>query len=246
MQDRLGTHPAYQFLHTFWVAVDWLYPPRCGGCQISGTRWCADCERKIDYLGNRPICLVCGIPQNGSPVCADCRNDPPPFRALRSCATYQGPLREAIQRLKYRADLGLSEIFAQKLAQLYTSYSWPVDFVTVVPLSKGRIKERGYNQADMIARTLALAIGKPYRPTAIERIRETQSQVGLSAAERRLNVQGAFIANEKIVAGRNVLIIDDVTTTGSTMNACSLACMQKSAKNVYGLTVARAVITSHT
>jgi ComF family protein len=142
--------------------------------------------------------------------------------------------------------LGLSEIFALKLALLFGATGWSVDLVTVVPLSRGRIKERGFNQADLIARTLALAIRKPYRPAALKRVRETRSQVGLSAIERRQNVQDAFSADEKIVAGRNVLIIDDVTTTGATMSACSRACLEKTAYNVYGLTIARAVITAHT
>ncbi len=242
MQDRLGASPAYQILHTFWAAADWLYPPICSGCQRPGTRWCADCDRKIEKIHDQSICPVCGLPQSGYQICHDCRSDPPPYRAIRSYAVYKGPIREAIHRMKYHSDLGISEIFARKLTYLFITTGWPVDLVTVVPLSRGRVKQRGYNQADLLARTFALAIKKPYRPGALRRVRETQSQVGLNADERRLNVQDAFGADAMLVAGKNVLIIDDVTTTGATLRECSRACSQNGANHVYGLTIARAVI----
>lgn len=243
MLDRLGASPAYQVLHTLWVAADWLYPPNCSGCKRPGTRWCPECERKIEKIEERSMCPICGLPQTGTRICQSCRDDPPPYRAIRSYAVYKGPIREAIHRMKYQSDLGISEIFAQKLAVLYAATGWTVDLVTVVPLGRTRVKQRGFNQADLLARTLALAIKRPYRPSVLRRIRETQSQVGLSADERRINVRDAFWADEKLISGKNVLIIDDVITTGATMSECGCACLQKNAKNVYGLSIARAVIT---
>ncbi len=242
MQDRLGASPAYRIVQSVWVAVDWLYPPKCGGCQQPGARWCLDCEEKTVKIDQKSICPVCGIPQTGFHICADCRRNSPPFRELRSWAVYQGPVRQAIRRLKYHSDLGLSEIFTRRLLDLYTTTDWTVDLVTVVPLGRSRVKERGFNQADLLARSLALAIQRPYRPAALKRVRETSSQVGLNARERLLNVQNAFEAEADIVAGKSLLIIDDVTTTGATMSESSHACLRKNAYNVYGLTVARAVI----
>lgn len=242
MQDRLGGSPAYQLLHTFWMAVDWLYPPQCGGCQRPGIRWCADCEAKTEIIDHNLICPICGIPQAGMHPCVECQANKPSYKAMRSWAVYQGAIRGAIRRMKYRSDMGLSETFAQYLSNLIVMLDWPIDFVTVVPLGQRRRKERGYNQADLLARSVALAINRPYQPAAIKRRRETRSQVGLSAIERHQNVQDAFAANPEIVCRKNILIVDDVTTTGATMNECSRACMEKNAKNVYGITIARAVI----
>jgi len=241
MQDRLGTSPAYRLLRSFWTAVDWLYPPRCGGCQQAGIRWCADCEARAIKINSGMICPVCGTPQTGLTNCTQCLTNPPPFREVRSWAIYQGPVREAIHRLKYRSDLGLSDTFAQKLAGLLVSTDWTIDIVTVVPLGRDRLKERGFNQADLLARSLALAVNLPYRPSAVTRVRDTQSQVGLTAVERRQNVMDAFTADPQIVAGKNLLIVDDVITTGATLSECSRAVIEKNAYNVYGVTIARAL-----
>ena len=116
---------------------------------------------------------------------------------------------------------------------------WQVDLVTPVPIGLARRKQRGYNQAALLAFPLALAIGKPFRSQALVKARETPSQVGLTAAQRRENVAQAFQANTKIVAQKSVLIIDDVTTSGATIEACCMALIRAGARQVYGLTLAR-------
>jgi competence protein ComFC len=242
MQDRLGASPAYHLLHTFWVTVDWIYPPYCGGCHKPGSRWCADCEAQAVKIDDSALCPVCGIPQSENHLCSDCKGHPPRIKAIRSWAVYQGAVREAIHRLKFHSDLGLSEIFALKLMDIYIKTGWNIDLITAVPLSRGRMKDRGFNQSGFIARSLALALRIPYYPVALKRIRETNSQVGLKVHERQLNVNGAFIADQKVVGSKNILIIDDVTTTGATLSECSKACLEKNAYNVYGLTIARAVL----
>ncbi|MFN2195941.1 MAG: ComF family protein [Anaerolineales bacterium] len=149
-------------------------------------------------------------------------------------------MRKAIHRFKYQRDIGLGMIFAEFLYALCQAQTWNIEMVVPVPLSKARIKQRGYNQAAMIAYPLALALGRPYCNKALFRIRETRSQVGLSIQERFLNVENAFAASKPAITGKSILLIDDVTTTGSTLHACASALFSQEAKRVYCLTLARA------
>ncbi len=230
---------AYNLYHLFWVALDWLYPPECGGCRKPGERWCPDCQAQIRLI-RAPLCSICGEPQEHEGICSRCTAAPPPYRALRSCALFDGPLRLALHRLKYRQDVGLAEALSIHLIDLLAGLNWPIELITAVPLSANRMRKRGYNQARLLARPLALAHHLPYRPQAIRRTRDTQSQVGLSAKARLQNVSGAFCAQPDLVKGRTVLLIDDVATTGSTLQACCESLFQAGAVQVYGLTLARA------
>jgi ComF family protein len=126
------------------------------------------------------------------------------------------------------------------MVELAGKEKWEIDLVTPVPLGLARLAERGYNQSSLLARPLSLAMNIPYRPQILTRARETRPQVGLTAAERWVNVSGAFLAQTYGVTGRNVLVIDDVTTTGSTLEACAQALFTAGARQVYGLTFARA------
>jgi competence protein ComFC len=232
---------SYLFYHGLWTALDWLFPPQCGGCGELHSRWCAKCQN-VTLLIKPPICERCGIPINHVGICQDCKENEPHFTAVRSWAIYEGPLKEALQRLKYQRDIGLGEVFAKPLINLIADNQWAIDMVVPVPLGIARYKERGYNQSTLIAFPIALYFGYSFRPSAIRRTRETQSQVGLNLTERRRNVVGAFSARSNIVEGKNVLIIDDIATSGSTMEACASALKIAGAYEVYGLTVARAVL----
>jgi ComF family protein len=119
--------------------------------------------------------------------------------------------------------------------------AWKVDLVIPVPISLSRRSERGYNQAALLARPMALYFGMNYQPRALKKSRETHSQVGLSFDERQANVQGAFIAERLIIQGKDVLVVDDVTTSGATLNSCAQALRLAGAKEVYCLTLARAL-----
>jgi ComF family protein len=142
--------------------------------------------------------------------------------------------------LKYRRDLGLSEALASPIAGYASSLGWEVDVLTPVPLGRGRLIERGYNQAGLIAWPLSLALGIAFAPSALSRTRETRSQVGLSRAERRANVRDAFEARPSAVKGLNVMLVDDVATTGATISSCAEALHAAGARDVFALTVARA------
>lgn len=161
---------------------------------------------------------------------------------LRSYGEYGGSLRNAILRLKFRRDIGLAEALSKHLISLYNELNMDIDLIVPVPLNKTRQRKRGYNQAGLLALPLAYAICKPYKSQAIERIRDTHSQVRLGASERKKNVQDAFHAHSRWIDGKKVLVVDDVTTTGSTMSACAKALSQAGASAVYGLTLARAVL----
>jgi ComF family protein len=151
-----------------------------------------------------------------------------------------------LHQLKYERDIGLSEALSKHLIELYNEFKWEVDLIVPIPLGARRARERGFNQAGLLARPLAYAIQKAHRPVALKRTRETRSQVGLSAVERRKNVESGFTAQREIVQGKSVLIIDDVMTTGSTVNACAQALRMAGASAVYGLTLARAALHTHT
>jgi ComF family protein len=165
----------------------------------------------------------------------------PPFSALRSWAVFEGPVRAAVHQLKYRRNVALGDALARPMADFCRRLDWPVEIVVPVPLGKRRLQERGYNQVGLIAMPLAALNRWRYAPRALSRLRETKSQVGLSAVERRENVQGAFRADPRPVSGRTILLMDDVATTGATISACAEALLSAGAKAVFALTLARAL-----
>ena len=144
-------------------------------------------------------------------------------------------------RLKYSNDVGLGEIFASKLLDLFPGLGWNVDLIAPVPLGRVRQRQRGYNQSDIIARIFAGSIGIEYEPKVLLRNRETRSQVELELDEREANVKGAFTATRDRVRDKKLLVIDDIATTGATLSACSKALLAAGAAEVHALTVARAI-----
>jgi len=217
-----------------------LFPPMCGGCGKAGSRWCDDCQSKVPHL-TKPLCDVCGIPLGGPGLCADCQRVRPRFSALRSWSAFDVPVRNALHRLKYRRDMGLGDALAAQVSEFVAGLNWPVDLIVPVPLGRSRMKERGYNQVALIARPLSMALRIDYAPDALTRIRETRSQVGLTKSERRQNVHEAFHASRTRVQGRTVLLMDDVATTGSTLSSCAEAFYAAGARDVFALTVSRAL-----
>jgi len=229
----------YQFYRLFWDLVDFIFPPICGGCQEVGVRWCESCQRKTNII-TAPICEICGQ-KNLHRICQRCKTHPPRFTAVRAWAEYDGPIRNAIHDMKYRKNIGLGNSLAMHLKDLFQGNQWSIDLVVPVPLGNEREKQRGYNQADLLARPLAFNLQIPYNPRTLMRVRETQSQVELSLVERQKNLRGAFQTQNR-VEGKNIIVIDDVTTSGSTLEACASALLYAGANSVYGLTVARAML----
>jgi competence protein ComFC len=238
-----GSSPVYFAYRLLWSGLDLLFPPVCGGCGTAGSRWCDACQQNLPRL-LEPLCDVCGIPLNAPGLCEDCQRVRPRFNALRSWSAFDAPVRNALHRLKYRRDVGLGDALAAPLSEFVSDLNWPVNIIVPVPLGNRRLQERGYNQVDLIARPLALAMKIAYAPDALNRSRETRSQVGLTKLERHDNVRGAFQVVGRHVKDRIVLLMDDVATTGSTLSSCAEAFFVEGAQDVFALTVSRA-LTRH-
>jgi ComF family protein len=234
--------PAYRLYRLAWTSLDWVYPPRCGGCGSIGSRFCDHCLQETQII-QPPVCLICGQSLKNGGTCRNCRQTPPGFVAMRSWALFSGPLRKALHRLKYKRDVALGDTLAQPLIRLLALTGWTIDFVTAVPSGVARRAERGYNQAALLARPIALSQGMPLKLEALCKSRETRSQVGLNALERLRNVENAFQANSGYARGKRILLVDDVATSGATVMACARVLTQAGAQQVFVLTLARATGT---
>ena len=205
-----------------------------------GFRWCPDCRNRVNPVPE-PVCRVCGLPLSRPGICPACHDLPPPYKEMRSWVVFEGPIRHALHTLKYRRNMALGDALAPYLVELVRRLDWPAELVIPVPLGMKRMKERGYNQVALLAKPLAFSLGWRYQPRALVRVRETRSQVGLSIAERKENMAGAFRADPSLVAGKNILLMDDVTTTGATLSAGASALKEAGAKQVFAVTLARAL-----
>jgi ComF family protein len=160
---------------------------------------------------------------------------------MRSWAVFDSPIQNGLHTMKYRGNVAFGEAIADQMAEFVRELQWPGDVMIPVPLGKKRLKERGYNQVGLVAQPMAYHAGLKYEPRALWKARETRSQVGLNLSQRSENVQGAYQADAKLVKDKNVLIMDDVATTGSTISACTDALLSAGARAVFVLTIARAL-----
>ena len=219
-----------------WVDrfLDLVFPSHCAGCGRPGPVWCPACQGRLQRLEGR-LCPRCGMPAHGRGRCRTLFDFP-----VRSYARYRGPLVRALLHLKYRSNERLAAVMGEWLASVVRREGWPLSLVLAVPLAPERRRRRGYNQAALIAASLAARLDLPSSEAALTRIRETRSQVGLDGAARQQNVAGAFRADARILRESSVCLVDDLCTTGATLMACGQACVEADACAVYGLTVGRA------
>lgn len=226
----------------FQQTLDLFFPPACAGCGALGQPLCPVCSQQVEALP-ATICGHCGRPQPApTALCANCRRAPGQIRLARAAALHTAPLREAIHALKYAQRPELAPYLGRYLVAAMQTPPWthlptPIDAVVPVPLHPSRYQERGYNQSELLAAVLCGQMGLALRPAWLERVRSTPPQVGLNAAERQQNVADAFVAHSA-VAGRVLLFVDDVYTTGATLRECARAAISAGAAAVYALTLA--------
>lgn len=218
-----------------------FFPPRCISCQATTHHFCHDCQQKVVYIQN-PICRKCGYPQPASGKCYQCQKHHLQYLdVIRSVALYkQGPLKTAIHKFKYQNNRMVSQSFADLLATCYTKHLLKTEIIVPVPLHKSRYKERGYNQSALIAKDLAKLLNQPVDERTLIRHKITESQMTLDARTRKTNVARAFACQSDQLTNKIVLLIDDVCTTGATLDACAETLKQAGVRAVYGLTLARA------
>ena len=205
------------------MGIDLLFPPRCAGCGQIDTFWCTNCQQEIHAM-----------------TLAEHIEPRSPLQAIAATAWHMDKLREAVQALKYENARALAKPLGEKLSECLQQQSWIIDMIAPVPLHAKRLRERGYNQAQLLAEQVSAITGTRCEVNALQRIRETHSQVTISGAERLKNIKDAFAANSQLVTGQSILVIDDVYTTGSTLSACGEALLSAGANRVYGLTVTAA------
>jgi ComF family protein len=234
-------HYSLRVYRGYVQSLDWLFPPQCAGCNKPGSHWCEESQADLRRITN-PHCSSCGLPQKHAKLCESCESRDPAYTWARSFAYYQTHLRKALLAAKSRRDQALGIVFAEYLFQMFTNEGVDAEVVVPIPLSRQRRLERGFNQVDLFARPLALMLHLDFQSRGLKRVKETDSQVGLSQDERWMNMKNAFVANANEVAGKNILLLDDVMTTGATLAFASDALISAGAKEVYAIIVARAVL----
>ncbi len=233
------------------TALDWMFPPSCPGCAAPHPpRFCSACLGRIE-VPPAPSCRCCGLPLSGiaaAPLCRACISERRYFRRAAAGALYaahaeeRSPLGTVLHRYKYGRELHLAGALGAVFAARFPFATDAYDLIVPVPLHLRRLRWRGFNQAQLLAETLAGRLGLVIDPFALERVRATPPQVGLEGRQRRRNVRGAFaVADRARVARRRVLLVDDVYTSGATTNECSRTLRAAGAANVDVFVLARAV-----
>ena len=236
-----------------WLApaIDLVLPPRCPACRVivdGDDRFCADCFAQLAFI-TAPVCACCGVPlpHDGGPdtQCGGCLATPPRFTTARSAFIYGGPVRSVVLGLKHGDRQHLAGLMARAMLRA-AGGALPADALLVpVPLHRWRLWRRGHNQAATIARALARISGAALAVDALLRVKPTPSTRGLGRTARQRNVVGAFrVRAAEQVKGREVVLVDDVFTTGATVEACAGVLRRAGARHVHVLTFARAIASS--
>lgn len=219
--------------------TDLLFPPRCVGCHQLGDWLCERCSEQISPVAP-PICPRCGDRVATAGLCMRCQTEPLRIERIRSAVYFEGILRKAMHQFKYNGLTALADPLGGLMSVYWQDHPQPVDIVVPVPLHPARKRERGFNQAALLASAFARRAGLPLEEKTLIRQKDTSPQVDLNAQERKENVHNAFRCLDGSVEGKSVLLIDDVCTTGATLEACAVALKEGGAHQVQALTLARA------
>ncbi len=220
------------------AALDILYPARCVTCNRLGDFLCGDCYEKLPRAGGLR-CPVCWLPVWG-PNCDACAANPPSFTALRSSFRYADDVHKLVHAFKYGGQSSLAPSLAAPMLESVLAGGLEADVILPVPMTGLRQRQRGYNQAALLAKELGKALDLPLSDGLRRRHTGVQQAKSRSAVDRWRNVQGAFdIPKSGAIAGRRALLVDDVATTGATLDACSRVLLDAGAIDVVAVTLAR-------
>ena len=203
------------------IALDILFPQWCVGCGKAGNLICASCCRSLSQIVP-PLCPRCGKPQPGGMLCPGCASWPAEIDGIRSPFQFDGVMRQIVHQLKYRNLRALAAPLANLLSDYLITSPLPGEVLVPVPLHGKRLRERGYNQSRLLAQQLGKLTGLPVADDCLIRWRHMPSQARtLSVDERRSNVVNAFTCRDHSLKDKPVLLIDDVSTSGATLNSCA-------------------------
>jgi len=218
--------------------LDLVLPPRCGGCRRLGSWLCEGCRARIRRL-EEPLCRRCGVELDSARRECGCRARLRSLSRLRSAVAFEGPIESAVHRFKYEGWRRLAGPLGQLVAERLVVEGLAARCVVAVPLHRERLRQRGYNQADLLAEDLRrrLAVFAPVGK--LVRTRPTPPQVGRDRLRRFENVSNAFEWHGPRLDGEAMLLVDDVATTGATLDACARALREAGSGPVIGVSVAR-------
>ena len=222
--------------------ISFVFPPRCATCNTVGSLLCADCYGRIQWI-EEPICPQCGrvLAQLESHQCRVCEIRPLPTKQIRAATLFEDPIPKIIHKFKYNGQFGLDAPLADLMVTSWEQWETAVDLIMPIPLHSQREQERGYNQANLLAKRFGKQFDFPVHEYGLQRIKNTTAQVNLNAVDRQANMHQAFVVNETNIKGKDILLIDDVCTTGATMASAAEALIQVGARSVSGYCVARAM-----
>ena len=235
-----------RFVSDFCSGVlDLVYPPFCLVCKERGDHYlCPECAKQIVTIGS-PCCRKCGMPGDpGAYLCTDCQVRQYEFEQARSVGVYEDPLRKAIHALKYNFHLVMADPLADLMVKAFpdTFLGRHTDVVIPIPIHHSRLLDRGFNQSEELALRFCKRVSIPLERKALIKRKKTRPQVDLPTDMRAANVEGAFeVTDANRVAGKRVLLVDDVLTTGSTVNEAAKALRAAGAMSVCAYTLARSI-----
>ena len=219
-----------------------LLPVSCGLCNASTNSHlplCRHCRDELPAIGN--ACLYCALPMSTTGPCGGCQRKRPSCDDVHALLLYQEPVNFLVQQFKFNRKLEYTRLFSEMMADKITAVEKRPDMLIPVPLHSSRLRSRGYNQSWELARQLSKITGIPASHKLCRRIRKTPLQTGLKASERRRNLKHAFAINQD-VKGLHICIVDDVMTTGSTLEVIASELKSAGATRVTGMVVARVVL----
>ncbi|MFC1962076.1 ComF family protein [Chloroflexota bacterium] len=223
------------------MALDLLFPRWCVGCGEEGNFICVSCRRGLLPI-KPPICPRCGHPQADEALCSSCASGQTAIDDIRSPFIFSGVMRQAIHQFKYRNLKALATTLAELLLTYLEANPLPAEVLVPVPLHQTRLRERGYNQSELLAKELGKMTELPVLNECLIRERYSLPQARTAtAAERKKNVENAFSCPGTSLESKRLLLIDDVTTSGATLNAAATVLKEAGAISVWGLVVAREV-----